>query len=70
MTFTRNQKIELTAIIISAISLIASFTLSIEHISWIAVMLCGLPIFKECLEGLIKEFDLKADVLVSLAIIA
>ena len=70
MTFTRNQKIELTAIIISAISLIASFTLSIEHISWIAVILCGLPIFKECLEGLIKEFDLKADVLVSLAIIA
>ena len=70
MTFTRNQKIDLIAIIISAISLIASFTLSLDHISWIAVLLCGIPIFKECLEGLIKEFDLKADVLVSLAIIA
>ena len=66
----KNQKIELITIIISAISLIASFTLSLEYISWIAVILCGIPIFKECCEGLIKEFDLKADLLVSLAIIA
>ena len=66
----KNQKIDLIIIIISAISLIASFTLSLEYLSWIAVILCGIPIFKECLEGLISEFDLKADLLVSLAIIA
>ncbi len=34
------------------------------------VILCGLPIFKECGEGLIREFDIKADLLVSIAIIA
>ena len=66
----KNQMIDMIAIIISAISLIASFTLSLEYLSWIAVILCGIPIFKECLEGLISEFDLKADLLVSLAIIA
>lgn len=70
MTLTRNQKIDLIAIIISIISIIASYSLSIDYISWIAVILCGIPIFKECCEGLIKEFDLKADLLVSLAIIA
>ena len=55
---------------ISAISLIASFILSIEYLSWIAVILCGIPIFKECAEGLITEFDIKADLLVSIAIVA
>ena len=70
MNLTRAQKIDLTAIIISAISLIASFSLSLDYISWIAVIFCGIPIFKECTEGLINEFDLKADVLVSIAIIA
>lgn len=70
MKFTRNQKIDLTTIIISAISLIASFSLSIDYLSWVAVILCGIPIFKECGEGLIREFDIKADLLVSIAIIA
>ena len=55
---------------ISAISLIASFILSIDYLSWIAVILCGIPIFKECAEGLITEFDIKADLLVSIAIVA
>lgn len=70
MKFSRDQKIDLTRIILSAISIIASFSLSLDYLSWIAVILCGIPIFKECAEGLINEFDLKADVLVSLAIIA
>ena len=55
---------------ISAISLIASFILSIDYLSWIAVILCGIPIFRECAEGLITEFDIKADLLVSIAIVA
>jgi heavy metal translocating P-type ATPase len=70
MKFTTKEKIEITLILISAISLIESFILSLDHISWIAVILCGIPIFKECIEGLITEFDIKADLLVSMAIIA
>ena len=70
MKFTKEEKIDIALIAISAISLITSFILSIEYVSWISVILCGLPIFKECSEELIKEFDIKADLLVSLAIIA
>ena len=68
MKFTQYKKI--TLITISAISLIASFTLSLDYISWAAVIFCGIPIFKECIEGLTTEFDIKADLLVSIAIIA
>ncbi len=39
-------------------------------ISWVAIILCGVPIFLEALIGLITRFDIKADVLVSLALIA
>ena len=70
MKFTKKEIIDIVLIAISAISLITSFILSIDYISWIAVILCGLPIFKECGEGLIREFDIKADLLVSIAIIA
>ena len=70
MNLTRNQKIDILLIALSALSLILSFTLSINYISWIAVALCGIPIFKECIEGLITEFDIKADLLVTIAIIA
>lgn len=38
--------------------------------SWIAIVLCGLPIILEAIIGLVTEFDIKADVLVSLALIA
>ena len=70
MNFTREQKIDIILIIISIISIISSFILSLDYISWIAVILCGIPIFKECIEGLIREFDIKADLLVTIAIIA
>ena len=70
MKFSKHEKIDLLAIMISSISLIASFILSIDYLSWIAVILCGIPIFKECAEGLITEFDIKADLLVSIAIVA
>ena len=70
MRFTKKEIIDIVLIAISAISLITSFILSLDYISWIAVILCGLPIFKECCEGLIREFDIKADLLVSIAIIA
>lgn len=38
--------------------------------AWIAVLLCGVPILKEAAEGLLTRFDIKADVLVSMALIA
>lgn len=39
-------------------------------IAWIAIVLCGLPIILEAIIGLVTVFDIKADVLVSLALIA
>ena len=38
--------------------------------AWIAIILCGLPILLEAFIGLVTSFDIKADVLVSLALIA
>ena len=70
MKFTKDEKMDILKIAVSAISIIASFVLSLDYISWIAVLLCGIPIFKECIEGMIMEFDLTADLLVSIAIIA
>ena len=70
MNFTKDEKKDILLIIASAMSIIFSFILSLDYISWIAVLLCGIPIIKECIDSLIKEFDLKADLLVSLAIIS
>ena len=39
-------------------------------LAWIAIVLCGLPIILEAVIGLVTAFDIKADVLVSLALIA
>ena len=38
--------------------------------AWVAILLCGVPIVLEAFIGLVTEFDIKADVLVSLALIA
>ena len=40
------------------------------NISWVAIILCGVPILLEAFIGLVTAFDIKADVLVSLALIA
>ncbi len=39
-------------------------------IAWIAIVVCGVPIILNAIIGLITEFDIKADVLVSIALIA
>ena len=39
-------------------------------IAWVAIILCGVPIILEAAIGLVTAFDIKADVLVSLALIA
>ena len=38
--------------------------------AWVAIILCGVPIVLEAVIGLVTAFDIKADVLVSLALIA
>lgn len=38
--------------------------------AWIAIVLCGVPIILEAIIGLVTAFDIKADVLVSIALIA
>lgn len=38
--------------------------------AWISVILCGIPIILEAVIGLVTAFDIKADVLVSIALIA
>lgn len=64
---------EIILMVISAISLITGFIkpdLLFFDLSWIAVILCGLPIIREAIESLIHEKDIKADLLVSIAIIS
>lgn len=38
--------------------------------AWVAILLCGIPIVKGAVVGLVTAFDVKADVLVSIALIA
>ncbi len=66
-------KKDIVFLIISGIALIASIFKLIPlpfDIAWVAIILCGLPIVIEAIIGLVTEFDIKADVLVSLALIA
>ena len=60
-------------IIISVISVILSFLgtdLFRFDLIWIAIIFCGFPIIKEAILGLYREFDIRADVLVSVAIVS
>ena len=38
--------------------------------AWVAIVLCGFPILKEAVTGLLTNFDIKADVLVAMALVA
>ena len=38
--------------------------------AWISIVLCGVPIILEAIIGLVTAFDIKADVLVSIALVA
>ena len=66
-------KKDVTFLVISGISLILSLC-KIQpfpfDIAWVAIILCGVPIIMEAVIGLVTAFDIKADVLVSLALIA
>ena len=66
-------KKDIVCLVISGIALLVSIFDLIEmpfDAAWIAIILCGLPIIMEAVIGLITVFDIKADVLVSLALIA
>ena len=66
-------KKDIALLIISGIALILSLTGAVSlpfDIAWVAIVLCGVPIILEAIIGLITAFDIKADVLVSLALIA
>lgn len=64
---------DIVCLAVSAVALICSMTglapLPFDA-AWIAVILCGVPIVLEAVIGLVTAFDIKADVLVSLALIA
>ena len=66
-------KKDITLLVISGIALLISifdvFDLPFD-MAWIAIILCGVPIVLEAVIGLVTAFDIKADVLVSLALIA
>ena len=66
-------KKDIALLVISGIAVVCSL-LKIHpfpfDMAWIAIVLCGLPIVLEAIIGLITAFDIKADVLVSLALIA
>lgn len=64
---------DITFLVISGIALAAS----LMHIrpagidpAWAAIILCGIPIILEAVIGLVTAFDIKADVLVSMALLA
>lgn len=66
-------KKDIVLLIISAIALVLSLTDLIPlpfDIAWVAIILCGIPIILEAVIGLVTEFDIKADVLVSMALVA
>lgn len=74
MTWLKDEeKRTVAAMVISALALgihfVAGDRLAFD-LSWIAVVLCGLPIIIGAVSAVIKAFDIRADVLVSIAIIA
>lgn len=67
------MKKDIVLLAISGIALILSLTDVLPlpfDIAWAAIILCGIPIILEAVIGLVTAFDIKADLLVSLALIA
>ena len=66
-------KKDITLLVIGGMSVLVSLAFGSSlpfDPAWIAIILCGVPIILEAFIGLVTEFDIKADVLVSLALIA
>ena len=66
-------KKDITCLVLSGAALIVSIFEPVSlpfDAAWVAIILCGVPIILEAVIGLVTAFDIKADVLVSLALIA
>ena len=67
-------KKDVTCLVLSGIALLVSIFDLLPQLpfdaAWAAVILCGVPIVLEAVIGLVTAFDIKADVLVSIALIA
>lgn len=71
--FKDSERRTMLFLCLSAISLTVSFFdigSSPVNAAWVAIFLCGIPIVKGAIAGLLTELDIKADVLVSIALIA
>lgn len=73
--FVNEEKRNILFVVISAATLILSLTGVLKNTlpfdtAWVAIVLCGIPIVTGSVIALIKEHDIKADVLVSIALIA
>ncbi len=70
---SHESQIEKLSLVLSGIALVASFldfsAFSLDP-AWISIVLCGLPIVKNATVALVTRFDIKADVLVSIALVA
>ena len=69
------DKRNLIFVIISGVALLLSLfdnleTITSFNLSWIAIVLCGVPIVIGAIKGLVIDHDIKADVLVAIALIA
>lgn len=66
-------KKDVVCLVLSAVALVVSMAhpsfLPFDA-AWISIILCGVPILLEAFIGLVTAFDIKADVLVSIALIA
>lgn len=66
-------KKDIALLVVSGIAVLGSLLkvrLFPFDLAWVAIVLCGIPILMEAIIGLMTSFDIKADVLVSLALIA
>ena len=70
---TGGTKKDILFLVLSGIALLISIFDLVQlpfDPAWAAIILCGVPIILEAIIGLVTAFDIKADVLVSLALIA
>ena len=66
-------KRDVAFLVLSGLALLASILFGERAAvdpAWVAIFLCGVPIILEAIIGLVTAFDIKADVLVSIALIA
>ena len=73
LTLWHDFKTEILCLGISGIALIFSMLMPASFPvdpSWAAIVLCGAPIIREAVVGLVTNFDIKADVLVATALVA